>query len=69
MADPTTIELGNLKVEVEKDSSGHYVAHSPDVAANVGGVPVRPTVGVKVERTPDGSEEVSVKIGVRIPTD
>ena len=61
------LTIGDLKVEIEKDSSGHYVAHSPDVEIEVGGTRVRPTVGAKVERMDNGGEELSVVIGIRVP--
>ncbi len=59
-------DIAEMKVVVERDSSGHHTVRSPNVKATVGGREVSPTVGAKVELRDDGTKEVSVMIGVRI---
>lgn len=64
--DRRELDIGSMKVVVEKDASGHHTVRSPDVKVKVGGREMSPTVGAKVERREDGTTEVSVKIGIRI---
>ena len=60
------LDIGEMKVVVEKDPSGHHRVHSPDVKASIGGRDVSPTVGARVIGGNDGTKEVSVTIGVRV---
>lgn len=64
--DRKELEIGEMKVVVERDPSGRHRVHSPDVKVTVGGRDVSPTVGGSVERREDGTREVTVTIGIRV---
>ncbi len=67
MNDRKELEIAGKTVIVEKDANGLNTIHSPDIKViTIGNRDIYPTAGGKFEGLPNGTNNITITIGVKI---